>query len=78
MSDLWFYGIFNLLKDAGRGSSNFREIRPIVLHQLTQLPIFSDFEFFENFLKIVLLGWILFYRAKILCVNALIPSDVWL
>ena len=41
------------------------------------VQIFSDFEFFENFLKTVQLRQILIYRAEILCVNALILSDVW-
>ena len=34
-------------------------------------------EFFENFLNIVYLRQISIYRAKILCVNALILSCVW-
>ena len=41
------------------------------------IQIFSVFEFFENFFKIVLLRQISIYRAEILCVNALILSDVW-
>ena len=41
------------------------------------VQIFSDFEFFKNFLYILLLRQILIYQAKILCVNALILSDVW-
>ena len=41
------------------------------------VQIFSDFEFFENFLKIVYFRQISIYRTKHLCVNALILSDVW-
>ena len=72
----------------GRGRSSFRKTRAIVLklhmniHQGTlvlnlakidwRIQIFSDFEFFENFFKIVELRQISIYRAEILCVNALI------
>ena len=46
------------------------------------VQIFSDFEFFENFLKIVQLKQISIYWTEILCVNALILSgaqhgDAW-
>ena len=43
----------------------------------SSVQYFSDFEFFENFLKIVEIRHISIYRAKISCVNALILSDVW-
>ena len=42
----------------------------------SSIQIFSEFKFLENFLKIVQLRQISIYRAEILCVNALIPSDV--
>ena len=64
---LWNFEFF----EKGRGSSNFRKIRAIVLKLHTNIlhpsrnfgpnlakidwsiQIFSDFEFFENFFKIV-------------------------
>ena len=86
MPDLWFYAILNFFELL----LNFRKIRAIVqklytniLHVLTlakidwSVQIFSDFEFFENFFKIVWLSQISIYQAEILCVNALIQSDVW-
>ena len=61
MLDLWFYGILNFLIK-GRRSSNFRKIHTNILYRSKNFGIefgqnrlkrliFSDFEFFENFLK---------------------------
>ena len=53
MPDLWFYGILNFLKK-GRGSSNFRKIRAIVLKLHTNILHPSrnfGIEFGKNLLK---------------------------
>ena len=53
MPDLWFYGILNFLKK-GRGSSNFRKIRAIVLKLRTNILHPSrnlGIEFCQNRLK---------------------------
>ena len=64
MPDLWFYGILNFSKK-GRDSSNFRKITHKYITSIKELcyqiwpksieafKFFLDFEFFENFFKIV-------------------------
>ena len=51
MSDLWFYGILNFLKK-GRGSSNVRTIRAIVLKLYTNTNYINQGTLVLNFPKI--------------------------
>ena len=57
MPDLWFYGILKFLKK-GRGKIQIYFInKGTLVFNLAKIDwsvqIFSDFEFFENFLKII-------------------------